>query len=124
MTRLQLVALAFFAVFAATVPAGRGSAHAFLDRAEPAVGSTAQVAPKDVRLWFSEPLEAAFSSIRVVDSAGKTVDGGDAQVDPHIRTLLQVSLPLLSPGTYHVFWRAVSVDTHTTEGDFTFEVKP
>jgi len=33
-----------------------------------------------------------------------------------------VSLPPLPNGTYRVFWRVLSVDTHATEGDYTFEV--
>ncbi|HWW93893.1 MAG TPA: copper resistance protein CopC [Vicinamibacteria bacterium] len=35
---------------------------------------------------------------------------------------LQVSLNPLGPGTYRVKWRVLSVDTHVTEGDFTFRV--
>jgi methionine-rich copper-binding protein CopC len=38
--------------------------------------------------------------------------------------VIQVSVPKLAAGRYRVAWRAVSVDTHVTEGDFTFEVKP
>ena len=30
----------------------------------------------------------------------------------------------LPAGTYAVRWRVLSVDTHVTEGDFTFQVKP
>ena len=36
--------------------------------------------------------------------------------------LLQVPLKPLRPGTYRVKWRVLSVDTHVTEGDFTFRV--
>jgi len=36
--------------------------------------------------------------------------------------VMRVSLPKLDPGRYKVTWRALSVDTHVTEGDFTFEV--
>jgi methionine-rich copper-binding protein CopC len=36
--------------------------------------------------------------------------------------VLRVSLPPLEPGRYRVTWRVLSVDTHVTEGDFTFEV--
>ena len=39
-------------------------------------------------------------------------------------TVLLVSLPQLAPGTYKVTWRVLSVDTHVTEGDFTFDVAP
>jgi methionine-rich copper-binding protein CopC len=35
---------------------------------------------------------------------------------------VQVPLNPLGPGTYRVKWRVLSVDTHVTEGDFTFRV--
>ena len=34
----------------------------------------------------------------------------------------RVSLKPGGTGTYHVNWRVLSVDTHTTNGNFTFEV--
>ncbi|HEY2970723.1 MAG TPA: copper resistance CopC family protein [Casimicrobiaceae bacterium] len=99
-------------------------AHAFLDHATPAVGSAVHGAPAQVRLWFTQQLEPAFSSVRVLDRSGKQVDKGDPQVDRADTMLLQVSLPQLAPGTYRVAWRVLSVDTHVTEGDFTFDVVP
>ena len=99
-------------------------AHAFLDRAAPAVGSTVHGSPALVKLWFTQPLEAAFSTIKVLDQTGKQVDNGDKALDAADPTLLRISLPRLPPGTYRVVWRALSVDTHVTEGDFTFNVVP
>ena len=119
MSRPGLVALALLL----TGAAGAG-AHAFLDRADPRAGSTVKVAPAQVRIWFTESLEPAFSSLRVVNEAGRRVDKGDSQVDPTNLRLLRVSLPPLPPGTYKVIWRVLSVDSHVTEGDFTFRVAP
>ena len=119
MSRPGLVALALLL----TGAAGAG-AHAFLDRADPRAGSTVKVAPAQVRIWFTESLEPAFSSLRVVNEAGRRVDKGDSQVDPTNLRLLRVSLPPLPPGTYKVIWRVLSVDSHVTEGDFTFRVTP
>jgi hypothetical protein len=99
-------------------------AHAFLDRAAPAVGSTIHGAPAEVRLRFSQELEPAFSTVRVYDHSGRQIDRGDEHLDPGDTTLLKVSLPPLAPGIYRVVWRVLSVDTHVTEGDFTFEVTP
>jgi hypothetical protein len=99
------------------------AAHAFLDHAVPAVGSTVHESPKSVRLWFTEQLELAFSRVHVVDASGKSVDSGDSHLDASDRAILTVSVPALAPGTYRVQWRVVSVDTHVTEGDFTFEIK-
>jgi len=106
-----------------TATSGVG-AHAFLDRAEPRVGATMRVAPRAVRLWFTGDLEPAFSWLRVTNEAGERVDRGDAAVDAAERTLLRVSLGPLAPGRYTVVWRVVSVDSHVTEGDFTFRVAP
>lgn len=97
-------------------------AHAFLDHALPAVGSTVHAVPGAVRLWFTEEIEPAFSSVHVQDSAGRQVDRGDSRVDAADPRVLTASLPSLAPGTYRVVWRVVSVDTHVTQGDFTFDV--
>ena len=102
-------------------PAG---AHAFLDHASPAVGSTVHTAPTQVKLWFTEELEAAFSTVQVSKAGGERIDKDDVRLDPADATLLSVSLPPLAPGLYRVKWRVLSVDTHATEGDFTFDVAP
>lgn len=100
------------------------AAHAFLDHATPRVGSTVHGAPGEVRVWFTEELEPAFSTLRVLDKDGKQVDRRDKKIDPRDRMQMSVSLPPLPAGTYRVQWRALSVDTHVTEGDFTFAVAP
>jgi len=112
------------AVIAALAPAPQVLAHAFLDHATPAVGSTVHGSPAEVRLWFTQELEPAFSTLRVFDASGKQVDRQDRQVDSRDRTLLRVSLPQLGPGTYRAVWRVLSVDAHVTEGDHTFEIAP
>lgn len=106
----------------AGLAASLAHAHAFLDHASPAVGRTVPSAPPTVTIWFTQELEPAFSSIEVQDQSGGRVDAGDAQVDPKDATILRVSLKPLPPGKYKVFWRVVSVDTHPTEGTFTFTV--
>jgi hypothetical protein len=107
------------AVFFAT--AGSAFAHAHLDRAAPKVGSTVAQSPKEVVLWFTEKLEPAFSAIEVRNEQGATVSAGKATVVGD-RTQLRVSLKSLPPGIYKVTWRVLSVDTHRTQGDFTFRV--
>jgi copper resistance protein C len=97
-------------------------AHAFLKRAEPGVGSTVQTSPNEVRIWFTENIEPAFSSIQVFNASGKEVDRRDVHLDRSDHALLHVSLPQLGAGTYKVVWRVVSVDTHATNGGFTFRV--
>jgi copper resistance protein C len=98
---------------------GEASAHAFLDHAEPRVGNKVATAPRQVTLWFTQKLEPAFSTITVTDPSGQRVDTGKARVSG---SQMSVSLRPGGPGTYHVTWRVLSVDTHTTDGSFTFQV--
>ncbi len=100
------------------------SAHAFLDHAEPRVGSKVSASPDAVKIWFTQELEAAFSSIKVFDSSGNEVDKKDTHQDDKEKKLLMVSLSTLPPGEYKVVWQVVSVDTHKTNGDFKFKVAP
>ena len=103
----------------------RVEAHAFLIRAEPRVGSKVNKAPTEVRVWFSETVQAGVSSIKVFDVSGKQVDKKDThsdRADRADRAVLCVSLlPALTPGTYKVVWRVTSADTHVTNGDFRFQ---
>jgi methionine-rich copper-binding protein CopC len=94
-------------------------AHAMLDHANPSVGSTVASAPREISLTFTQNLEAAFSSVQVTDANGARVDQGKAQVSG---STMRVGLKSLSPGTYRVRWHVLSVDTHKTEGTFTFTV--
>lgn len=96
-------------------------AHAFVDHTEPTVGSKVKQMPSKVRVWFTEPIEPASSSIKVFDATGKQIDKKDVHADTKNKAVLQVSLPSLTPGTYKVIWRVVSVDSHATNGDFTFQ---
>jgi methionine-rich copper-binding protein CopC len=120
MKRAVLIAAAFSSLFAS----GAAFAHAFLDRALPAVGSTVHGPPAEVKLSFTQRLEPAFSTLRVLDARGKQVDAKDKRVDGDDATVLRVSLPKLAPGKYRVLWRVLSVDAHSTTGDYTFEVAP
>jgi methionine-rich copper-binding protein CopC len=94
-------------------------AHAALHHASPGAGSTVPESPHEVTLTFTDTLEAAFSSADVTDSNGVRVDEGKSQVNGNI---IRIALKTLSSGSYRVHWRAVSVDTHTSEGSFTFSV--
>jgi copper resistance protein C len=94
-------------------------AHAFLDHAEPRVGSTLPSAPRELVLFFTQNLEPAFSSVEVSDANGARVDLGKPAISA---STMRVGLKQLPAGAYRVRWRVLSVDTHTTEGNFTFHV--
>jgi copper resistance protein C len=94
-------------------------AHAFLDHASPLVGSTTPAAPHEVSLWFTQNLEPAFSAVEVADANGARVDQGKPQISGNI---MRIGLKPLASGSYRVHWHVLSVDTHRTEGSFSFHV--
>ena len=94
-------------------------AHAMLASASPSVGGSVGAAPRQVTLSFTQGLEPAFSSVQVTDSKGARVDTGKAQVSG---STMSVGLKNVGPGTYHVHWHVLSVDTHKTQGSFSFHV--
>jgi methionine-rich copper-binding protein CopC len=110
------ILVTLFVLLAGTLPA---SAHAFLDHADPRVGNTVKSSPAAVTLWFTQRLEPAFSNAQVTDASGATVSTGRASVNG---TVMRVGVRPLPPGTYRVHWKVLSVDTHTTEGNFSFRV--
>ena len=99
--------------------ANEASAHALLDRAEPRVGNKVATPPHEVTLWFTQKLEPAFSNVTVTNAAGQRVDAGRPRVSGN---QMSVSLRPGGTGTYHVTWHVLSVDAHTTDGNFTFQV--
>jgi len=117
MTRILLLAAAACLISTAAF------AHAALDRASPPVGAEVSGSPAALSLTYTEPVEPLFSTVEVTDSQGQRVDTSKpvAQGDGRV---LQVKLKPLPPGVYTVVWHVISVDTHKTEGHFTFTVKP
>lgn len=97
-------------------------AHAFLDHADPKVGSTITNSPAQIKLWFTQNLEPVFSSVAVQNAQGKVVDKKDMHQDANDKSLLIISIPALPDGTYSVIWHVVSVDTHRTQGRFKFTI--
>jgi copper resistance protein C len=102
---------------------GLALGHSGLQRTEPPVESTLKRPPREVKLYFSERLEPDYSTVRVRDGRDAQVDRQDAHVDPSNPLLLRVTLQPLEHGTYTVIWRVLSVDSHVTEGRFTFRVE-
>jgi hypothetical protein len=100
------------------------SAHAFLDHADPRVGSTVKGSPTEVKIWYTERLILPFSDIKVLDASGNPVAVSNKHLDPSNAQLLVVSVPTLPPGKYTVSWRVTAVDTHVTHGTFEFTVTP
>jgi methionine-rich copper-binding protein CopC len=98
---------------------GAAQAHAFLDHTDPRVGNKVGSPPHEVTLWFTEKLEPAFSGLTVSNAAGQRVDTGKPRVSGN---QMSVTLRPGGNGTYRVNWHVLSVDTHRTEGNFSFHV--
>ena len=97
-------------------------AHAQLQKATPGVGSTVASA-SELKLEFSEGVEPKFTTVAVTGPSGavaaaKPAIAGDAKL-----LVVKFAAPL-APGEYTVTWKVVSVDTHHTQGSFSFTVKP
>jgi copper transport protein len=110
------------------------SAHAILLRSDPAKDAILRVAPREVRMWFSEDLNPAFSTASVVNAsnakasninaAGQRVDNRDAHVSSSDTKEMDVTLPPnLPPAAYIVLYQTDSAqDGHILRGSFIFYV--
>lgn len=97
-------------------------AHSFPEQESPAAGETVAASPANVTIKYDAPIEKLFDSLSVLNAAGQDEATGAPQVsaDGHE---LSVPVATLGPGQYTVKWRVVCIDTHHTEGSYTFTVK-
>lgn len=111
-----------FAVFSSVLAiAAPAFAHARLRELSPVVDSVG-AAPLEVSITFSEALEPRFSSVVVTDATGSRVDQGGLRLVQGNAKMVAIGLKPVAPGVYAVEWHATSVDTHKTDGKFSFTV--
>lgn len=118
MTRLLAVLALVLASFA--LWAQPAAAHATYVRSNPAADARLLRAPAEIRISWSEEVDARFSEITVLDPAGRALHDGRTLPgdDP---ASLRVALRPLAEGGYTVSWRVLSsVDGHETRGSFVF----
>ncbi len=96
-------------------------AHSFPEHESPAAGQTLTSSPPEVTIKYDAPIEKVFATLEVLDSSGRNEALGALIYGPEGDTL-SVKLPPLKPGTYTVKWAVVCVDTHRTEGSYTFTI--
>ncbi len=98
-------------------------AHAFLDHAVPGVGLSVSGPVREIRLYYTQGVVTAFSHVHVASAAGAVIPTGKLVNDPSDQQTVIVRLGrALGPGTYSLSWQVTSVDTHVTQGTFTFTV--
>lgn len=100
------------------------NAHAILVKSQPAKDEEVAEAPKQIDLWFNDPVRGEYKALAVVDSEGKRVDNHDVEQAMTDGSHIYATVSDLAPGTYTVRYRVVSQDTHIVTGKFQFTVKP
>ena len=99
--------------------------HSAFERSEPKNGEVVKIAPRQIQIWFSEPIKVALSTFVVRDAAGKQVDQRDLRADEKQPALVRLSLQENLPaGAYKVTWSAVAQDLHVGKGEFSFQIAP
>lgn len=118
--RLAAFAVALVAVLATTVrPA---FAHASLETSEPDSSAVLAASPTEIVLKFDEQIEVSLGGISLLDQKGERLTVGAPEHVSGDPTRIRASVPKLANGTYVVAWRAVSGDSHSVQGAFSFVV--
>src|SRR5512145_357628 len=98
-------------------------AHAVPTTMRPAANAVLPQPPQEIRIRFSERLEARASSLQVFDAHGSRLGHETAVVAPTDPWLYHLALPAIEAGVYTVSWRVMSADDgHVTEGTYIFAV--
>jgi copper resistance protein C len=114
-------AAAVFLGLAVSSFANGAGAHAMLQQASPSVGGSVSSSPSAIELHFSEGVEARYSQVSVSGPGGAVAVSRPANGGGKSTLVVKPSQPL-EPGRYRVHWSVLSVDTHRTQGSFSFSV--
>lgn len=116
-------AIVVTAAIAALAIAGQAAAHARLITGSPKAGATV-VAPKELRLQYSESLVPDASSVTVTGPGGAAVATGKLVLDAKDKRTVHVPFTATpAPGAYKVSWTMKTTDGHVTDGSFGFTVR-
>jgi methionine-rich copper-binding protein CopC len=102
---------------------GTALAHPTLVGSTPKNGEALASTPHQIRILFSEPIESAFTHVKVVGGAGKSIGIEPARPDPTDAKAVVVQVPALAAGAYKVQWSALGRDGHRVKGEIAFSVK-
>ena len=110
-------------LFAAALPSVV-YAHTRLLRSSPAAGVTLDVAPRDIRLTFSEAPEPAFTSIILTAADGSRMALSTPSLSSDApATIICEIRGELTAGRYTISWNAGGSDGHPVKGTFAFTVR-
>lgn len=102
--------------------AALASAHSFPEQQSPSAGATLSQPPAQVTIQYDAPIEKLFASLEVLNSTGQNEAANKPEVSPD-GWKLSVALNKLPPGEYTVRWSVVCIDTHHTQGSYSFTVE-
>jgi methionine-rich copper-binding protein CopC len=114
---LYVVTLLAIAVSNPTV----ARAHSFPEKENPSAGQKVASPPSEVVIDFDAPIEKLFAKLEVTGADGQNLAAGAPQVSDD-GNRMSVKVGALKPGDYTVKWAVVGIDTHHTEGSYTFTV--
>ena len=121
MTRMKIGIYAIAALAIVIASAIIVSAHSFPETEIPSAGQTVSTAPAEVTINFDAPIEKLFAKLEVTGADGTNQAVGAPQISDDARRM-SVKVNSLKPGDYTVKWAVVCIDTHHTEGSYTFTV--
>jgi len=98
-------------------------AHAQLIKAEPARRAALDKAPAQIRLWFNEEIEGAYTTLTVSGSNKKLVTDAKPKVVADDPKSIILPMPETKSGKYTVKFRVLSVDGHVVDSTFNYTVK-
>src|SRR5207253_298945 len=101
--------------------ASAASAHSFPESQTPSAGQKVSSPPAEVTINFDAPIEKLFAKLEVTGADGKNEAAGPPQISDDGRRM-SVRVASLKPGDYMVKWAVVGIDTHHTEGSYTFSI--
>ncbi len=101
---------------------GAAAAHARLVSSNPPDGARLSAPPAQALLTFSEPLTLAFSGLSLEGPGTARRVLGDLRLQTP-RTLAAALPKDLGDGAYVLAWKAVSTDSHRTEGRVRFVLR-
>lgn len=126
--RLRLAgrAASRLALAAAVIFFASAMVHNHLVKSAPGNGESLPASPAEIKLWFAERPEVAFTSATLIRAAPDSTRVGPIKAAATDDTLaVKLTLPsTLEAGPWIVAWRTASRDGHAIRGRFRFTITP
>jgi copper transport protein len=122
--RALIITAALVAAILTLVSGSQTSAHARLKASDPPPGSALAVAPAEILLTFTEPIDGQFSSASLLAADGRAFPIGPIQTEGDDTAVITILDPDAMPaGNYTLHWHVLSAaDGHYTDGVLSFSV--